>query len=356
MRIASLGSQNAFKHGFSRTPIGNAWYCMMKRCYDPKYKQYKDYGGRGIKVCDRWHKIENFAADMEKPPKGLWLDRIDNDGNYEPGNCRWATPTEQLRNTRRSRFVQCGDFRATVGEWAEVLGMNYNLIYKRIFRRNWPIDLALTFASDRKRRVIGLIVFAAIFFLGWANANAQMSTQSFRLSWTDNSVNEEGFYIYRDNVKVATVGMNVTTFTDTVTGVWKQQICYAVSAMNHQYADGTGNVQESAKSNTACGTIPVPLNALPLPPSGLTTAVETAALTPSIRLSWGNDDPSVSEFQYTRMSWSPRRTVRGSIDGGLLTYVDTDLRKNETYCYRLNSINEWGMSENSNESCSTTPR
>lgn len=90
------------KHGQYGSPTYNSWRAMLARCYDSKHQQFKDYGGRGISVCQRWAgSYADFAADMgERPPKTS-IDRIDPDGNYEPGNCRWATPTEQNRNKRK---------------------------------------------------------------------------------------------------------------------------------------------------------------------------------------------------------------------------------------------------------------
>lgn len=94
------------RHGHARgrrTPEYRSWRGMMQRCYDQHCRAYKWYGARGISVCARWHRFEAFLEDMGSRPDGLTLDRIDNDGNYEPGNCRWVTMKEQLRNRRPRR-------------------------------------------------------------------------------------------------------------------------------------------------------------------------------------------------------------------------------------------------------------
>lgn len=92
------------KHGLSRTQIYSVWSSMRARCENTKHIAFKNYGGRGIKVCKRWLKFENFFADMgERPTIKHSLDRRNNDGNYEPGNCRWATAKEQYHNSRRKK-------------------------------------------------------------------------------------------------------------------------------------------------------------------------------------------------------------------------------------------------------------
>ena len=100
------------KHGMSRTKIYKIWQAMIQRCNNPKSTAYKYYGGRGIKVCERWHSFENFYEDVGDPPKGKSLDRWpNNDGDYEPANWRWATKIEQANNTKALKlFLAFGPY------------------------------------------------------------------------------------------------------------------------------------------------------------------------------------------------------------------------------------------------------
>lgn len=102
LALSHLSHKPKHGHARNRTPTYVTWDGMIQRCTNPNERvRYSYYGGRGVRVCDRWMKFENFLADMGERPKGLTLDRIDGNRGYEPSNCRWATRSEQSRNQRR---------------------------------------------------------------------------------------------------------------------------------------------------------------------------------------------------------------------------------------------------------------
>jgi hypothetical protein len=103
LRCAKCKHRNKIKHGMAHTKIYASWCAMIKRCNNPNATQYKDYGGRGIKVCDRWLKFDNFYEDMGDRPKGFQIDRIDNDLGYSKENCQWVTPKENSNNRRKRK-------------------------------------------------------------------------------------------------------------------------------------------------------------------------------------------------------------------------------------------------------------
>lgn len=146
-KVISCGCWNEekrFKHGLADTPVHRVWIGMRSRCNNPKAREYVNYGGRGIKVCDRWESFENFVADMGIRPEGYSIDRINNDGNYEPSNCRWATTTQQLNNRRVNRVLELNGERRTIGEWSAKLGIGWSTIRNRVDRYGWTIEKALT--------------------------------------------------------------------------------------------------------------------------------------------------------------------------------------------------------------------
>lgn len=128
--------------GIDRAPEYSVWSSMKDRCGNPKTKNFGDYGGRGIKVCERWLSFENFADDMGPRPEGHSIERRDNNGNYEPGNCFWATRLEQNRNTRRNRFLTHNDETKCITEWTALKGFKENTIRQRLFM-GWEVSRAI---------------------------------------------------------------------------------------------------------------------------------------------------------------------------------------------------------------------
>lgn len=127
-----------------RSKLYWVWGDMIGRCTNPNHVSFKNYGGRGIQVCDRWRSFDDFKADMGDRPEGGMLDRENNNGNYEPDNCRWATRKEQNSNRRNCIYVDCDGERVTLREYCRRKGLRYRPIVKRIQDRNWPVELALT--------------------------------------------------------------------------------------------------------------------------------------------------------------------------------------------------------------------
>jgi len=118
---------------------------MKARCQNPKNHKYSAYGARGITVCERWQSFHGFLSDMgECPGTEYSIDRINNDGNYELGNCRWATVSQQMSNQSTNTRLSHNGKTMTVSQWARELGMHHTTILQRIYRSGWSIDRALT--------------------------------------------------------------------------------------------------------------------------------------------------------------------------------------------------------------------
>lgn len=154
MRIGHTRSCGCFQVDMYRTrtkygniptrlnPTYSRWNSMKARCSNPTNARYKDWGGRGITVCDRWDRFEDFLEDMGPAPDGMSIERIDNNGNYEPGNCKWATRNEQARNTRRTRLITIDGITACAKDHSDRLGINYDTLKWRL-RHGWSADDAV---------------------------------------------------------------------------------------------------------------------------------------------------------------------------------------------------------------------
>jgi hypothetical protein len=138
------------KHLMCDTPEYISWGGMIQRCTNPKAPAYAYYGGRGINVCDAWRaSFETFYADMGPRPLGLSLDRIESDGDYEPGNCRWATKATQSQNSRQTKWVLLHGERLPLSLASRALGLGKASVYYRIYKHNESPQAAIDFYAAR---------------------------------------------------------------------------------------------------------------------------------------------------------------------------------------------------------------
>ena len=147
-------SERFTKHGGRKTKLYGVWQGMLNRVNNPNNERYDSYGGRGIKVCERWRDFANFRSDMGGSyTPGLTLERIDNDGDYEPANCRWATWREQAANKRNSHIVSYRGKKVHLAGATQEMGENYGTIHSRINVYGWDAERALTEEVRRARLI-----------------------------------------------------------------------------------------------------------------------------------------------------------------------------------------------------------
>ena len=138
-------------HGMSTARIFKLWSGMMQRCYYKRHIGYANYGGRGIKVCTRWHKFENFLADMGEGGKGLSIERRRNGKGYSPSNCYWATRKEQSLNKRTNRYVTFAGITQCIRAWADEAGIQDDTIRQRL-NKGWPTAAAILLPVQLRRK------------------------------------------------------------------------------------------------------------------------------------------------------------------------------------------------------------
>lgn len=142
MIVKDTSSNKTTSHNQTQSPEYSSWSSMKSRCLNKNAPNYHNYGGRGIGVCQRWLDFKNFLEDMGPRPKGTTLERIDNDGNYCPENCRWASSQDQHRNTRANKNLTYKGKTQCQAAWADEFGIRRNTFQKRI-ANGWSMHRAL---------------------------------------------------------------------------------------------------------------------------------------------------------------------------------------------------------------------
>ena len=135
-----------FKHGQHKHKLYLAWTSIKQRCLNPNHPWYHRYGGRGITICDEWvNSYPAFVAHMGPAPTDKHtVDRINNDGHYEPGNVRWATRAQQVRNRANNRMITYGERTMCFADWVKETGIPHTTLHYRLFTARWPVERALT--------------------------------------------------------------------------------------------------------------------------------------------------------------------------------------------------------------------
>jgi hypothetical protein len=146
----TISAKSRITHGESGTRLHNIWSLMLSRCRNKNRKDYKNYGGRGISVCFEWYEYKRFKdwAILNGYEKKLTIERIDNNGNYCPGNCKFATMKEQANNRRNNKLLNHNGITLTIAQWSERLGFKSYIIDNRI-RRGWTTERALSMPVRR---------------------------------------------------------------------------------------------------------------------------------------------------------------------------------------------------------------
>ena len=145
-----------YKKSRQRTRLCRIYWSMLDRCRNPNNKHYADYGGRGISVCAEWlrsSKVFYEWASATGYADGLTIDRIDNNKNYEPNNCRWATQKEQQNNRGNNRYLTVDGVTRSIIEWSELTGLRYITIWQRIYKSGWSPEDAVSTPSQKGKTV-----------------------------------------------------------------------------------------------------------------------------------------------------------------------------------------------------------